>query len=644
MKINWWSNAPWASTGYGNQTRLFTKRIHALGYPMSITANYGLQGGRLMDGDIPIYPIVKHPFALDVMNEHAIHAGADCIISLFDIWPIDIQLDLPWFPWFPIDNEPIPTPVLRVAHSATNGITMSRFGQRMAANSGLNTWYVPHGVETNIFKPVDRIEARKRLNLPQNAFIVGMVAANKGNPPRKAFFEQITAFAALKRKHADALLYLHTDDGTHGGDVVNLPQFCQRVGLRFGVDVLFVDQYSYALGLQYPYMVDLYNAFDVLSMVSLGEGFGIPLIEAQACGCPVITGDWTSMSELCFGGWKVDKKEAHPIYSDRMDAFQYIPDAGAIAERMEAAYDVRDNDEYRKFAREGALYYDADTILERDWKPVLAEMEEIINANKGDTANINTAVHVHDWASIGLFNGDNTMSVPCKDPHCYAELVIDKTGNKTVKQGGFSTVINGIALDIEDDPNGGVEKIICREIDRDYGMKSLDIKAGDRVLDIGAQVGIVSCYLAKQYPGIKIEAYEPIKENFDRLIRNVKTNGVEVEAHIEAVTADGRDIVLHGDLSTNSGGVSMFGTGTKYTAKSVSIDELLKEPVKLLKIDCEGAEYEILQRAIETGSIKNVAMIRGEFHAVDGKDPRLLLDMVKAHVPDTIVTLQGVKA
>ena len=66
MKINWFSNSPWASTGYGVQTRLFVPRIRKLGHQMSITAFYGLQGGKVNFGNIPVYPVVKHPYGQDI--------------------------------------------------------------------------------------------------------------------------------------------------------------------------------------------------------------------------------------------------------------------------------------------------------------------------------------------------------------------------------------------------------------------------------------------------------------------------------------------------------------------------------------------------------------------------------------------------
>ena len=394
MKINWFSNAPWASTGYGNQTRLFTQRIkYQLGYDVSITGMFGLQGGRTKIGGIDVYPSGKHVYSQDIMSATAVFDGADIIISLYDLAAINtdnIPSQLSWFPWFPVDCEPMPRIVAEKARCARKGITMSLFGQRMAENIDLDTFYIPHGVETKVFRPLDRVEARKRLEWPDDKFIVGIVAANKGNPPRKSWFELIMGFAAFHKAHPDSMLYIHSDDGRHGGgDLVDLVRFVSEVGLKYAyhqsgqkiqdVDVLFAEPFFYHLGLPDDYMVDIYNAFDVMLLASLGEGFGIPLIESQACGCPVITGDWTSMGELCISGWRIDKSEAKPIWDDGYSAWRWSAHPEVIADRLASAYRMKDNQDYRKRARTGALAYDADKITEKYWKPTLKEIEDLLS-------------------------------------------------------------------------------------------------------------------------------------------------------------------------------------------------------------------------------------------------------------------------
>jgi len=384
MRINWFSNSPAASTGYGNQTKLFVPRLaKLLDGGISITSFFGNQAGVLNINGVKVYPTFKHPYGQDVMGAHAVYDGADAIISLLDVWVVQPEgLPVPWFPWFPIDHEPIPYNVLSVAKKATKGIVMSKFGKKMAEQAGLDVMYVPHAVDTKIFKQIDRTKAREYCGFPQDKFIVGMVAANKGNPSRKAFCEQIAGFAAFHSVHPDSLLYLHTDDGTHGGDCINLVRFVQRVGLEVGRDVVFADQYMYQLGFPDDYMVSAYNSMDVLLNVSLGEGFGIPIIEAQSCGCPVIVGDWTSMSELCLVGWKVPKNQALPVYHDFFDAFQYQVKAESVCELLEEAYKERGNEEMRGEAHRRMLKYDVDTVTERYWKPALKEIEQLIKKDK----------------------------------------------------------------------------------------------------------------------------------------------------------------------------------------------------------------------------------------------------------------------
>jgi hypothetical protein len=99
----------------------------------------------------------------------------------------------------------------------------------------------------------------------------------------------------------------------------------------------------------------------------------------------VIVGDWTSMSELCFAGWKVLKEEAVPVYHDYFDAFQWQATTAAIYDRLEQAYAAKGDYELRNQARRGALPYDADDVTRKYWKPVLKEMEQIVN-DKGSVS------------------------------------------------------------------------------------------------------------------------------------------------------------------------------------------------------------------------------------------------------------------
>jgi glycosyltransferase involved in cell wall biosynthesis len=392
LKISWLSNAPWCATGYGCQTRIQVPRIVRAGYPAAIIAVYGHEGVPISFQGIPVYGKGFHPWGLDVAAAHSAEFGADIMISLVDAWVIDPQqLGLTrWVPWFPVDHEPIPGPVLRQIRGAFHRLVYSKFAAAEMDRTGIDYDYIPHSIETELYKPTPiKEEQRKYFGLPKDRFIVGMVAANKGVPPRKAFFQHLVAFKALQVQHGDCLMYLHTFDGNPPRpEQADIAGFCEQIGLRIGLDVMFAPQHGLVLGFPDQVMASLYSSFDVLASVSMGEGFGLPILEAQACGTPVIVGDWTSMPELCFSGWKVSKKETEPFYTP-LGSFQFLPRAAAIAEAMEAAYQMRGNIQYREEARQGALKYDADKVMDKYWVPVLKKLEAKIQASHPQTESAN---------------------------------------------------------------------------------------------------------------------------------------------------------------------------------------------------------------------------------------------------------------
>jgi glycosyltransferase involved in cell wall biosynthesis len=372
--IHWFSNAPWAPTGYGTLTRLFAPRLRDLGYSMTIGAFYGAEGAPLSADGIPVLPASHNPYGNDVLAADAHQLEADIVITNMDAWVLlpDVTSQFKWVPWFPVDHEPVPPPLLDALKTAYEPIVYSQFGQQQMNAAGVPVSYIPGAVDTTIYKPADdRMAAREAMKFPADAFMVGIVAANKGATSRKAFDQQIRAFAAFHKRHSDAVLYLHTD--MLGSIGINIGRILELSGLpktAFRV----VPSWQYARGLlTWEWMATMYSGLDVLMNATMAEGFGIPIVEAQACGTPVIVTDISSMPELVRAGWTVG-------YVDKffyMDAYQCIPDMKDIEAKLELAYEKRGDLDFRQQARAGMVAdYDADVVTEQYWKPVLAKIDQ----------------------------------------------------------------------------------------------------------------------------------------------------------------------------------------------------------------------------------------------------------------------------
>jgi glycosyltransferase involved in cell wall biosynthesis len=369
------SNAPWSPSGYGQQVALFAPRL-ARRVELTLSAFHGLQGGRLRWRDIDVLPSVGGTYGDESIIGHAEDVfgtrRGGLVLTLLDVPALDRQLwrALDLACWLPVDHDPAP-PAVRafLAETAAIPIAMSRFGQDRLA--GFDPLYVPHAVDTALFHP--REGARERLGLPQSAFIAGAVAMNKGVPSRKSLPQIVEAFAALRARHDDALLYLHTEVTGRYDEGYDLMPLLAAFGLGEDVVVL-ADQYRYRFDPLPPqHMADLYSAFDVLLNPAMGEGFGLPVLEAQACGTPAIVTDFTAMPEVCGAGWTVGYDRVRtPLRS-----WQAWPKVDEIVAALEDCYALG-RDALSQRAREHALAYDVDTVFETYWLPALEEIEQRI--------------------------------------------------------------------------------------------------------------------------------------------------------------------------------------------------------------------------------------------------------------------------
>lgn len=403
MRVIWLGGAHWLNTGYGKPMRYLLPRIQRAGYECALAPFFGYDGPPMDvvidEQAIRVLPRAKSPFHTDMIKFHVAHWGADVVISLCDVWALRGwgAMGFPWLPRFPIDTHPISKPTLTAIQGCHTPLALTRYGQRQLAENGWPTAkYIPHGVDLDIYQPMDKAEARAAVGLPEDAFIAGMVAANASEPCRKSFPEVLRAWRGWLDRGGDGFLYLHTTitPRPHNDIGLDFIRVMDTLGLTgctldaenqkdmHKADVLFPAQYTLWTD-QYndQAVAALYNAFDVLLLPSRAEGFGIPLIEAQACGTPVITNAVTSMPELTFAGQCLEP--AQMAWSTRGEGCK---DAGwrgvasilRLTDAIHWAYALpeRERAELAGKARAGASQFGWDKLVEERWIPLLRELEE----------------------------------------------------------------------------------------------------------------------------------------------------------------------------------------------------------------------------------------------------------------------------
>jgi FkbM family methyltransferase len=184
--------------------------------------------------------------------------------------------------------------------------------------------------------------------------------------------------------------------------------------------------------------------------------------------------------------------------------------------------------------------------------------------------------------------------------------------------------INGLNFILKDTLLSSAARSIEEEMNKDdYHLDKIDFKPNDIVIDIGANIGIVSIYLARKYPFLKIYAFEPVKYNYNNFLENIKLNGINngiIYPENKAITKDARNIKIEFNAFNSGGGGLTLKKSSRNVIEDIEsatldsvIDKLNTNSIKLLKIDCEGSEYEILYNMKQENLLK-IQNICGEFH------------------------------
>lgn len=377
MKILFYSVAPWHNSGYGKVCRNICLRLLKKGYEVDILA-YTHFGTPIKYEGLTVYPALnfEDKFAAAALKVWAEHLKPDVIFQFFDLWVLGGKLHTYGYPYIaypPIDCTPVQAPMIEDLKHAVAIFAMTRFAQNQLKKLGFDSHYVPHGVDTKTYKPLDQVECRRIFNLPENCFIFGFVGTNfserKNIPGLLRAFRKFIDLTGASPEEVKLLLwtYIHKDDLNPFGD--ELPAYFQHLGIS--KYICYPNELQYWVGLTEEQMSILYNCMDAYVTASSGEGFGLPVLEAMACGKPAIAPNFSSHPELVEGcGLLAKIAEYQP--RNRIMSFQAVVDTGDLADKMRQLYEDQSLTRlYGRKAREKALEYDWEKVVNERLVPAL---------------------------------------------------------------------------------------------------------------------------------------------------------------------------------------------------------------------------------------------------------------------------------
>jgi glycosyltransferase involved in cell wall biosynthesis len=382
MKIVIGSNSPFTNSGYGIQSYFLCKSFIEAGHDVvfiawNMTGTKDLQYNKIsyeklkelsletafynkeaveekedISSKIEYYTCLYDNFPciikVDDVNKVLKKEKADLYIYLLDIWIIESgkKFCCPSMTWLPLHFTPLEDSTKAVLPTFDKIIYLCKFG-RDVVNFGLPELnaledpVVPHFIDYdylyNNVGPYNREYFRKELGITEieerdnkKIFLISIVARNSEESNRKFFDISLQAFKLLleSQPELNAYLYIHT---TFVGkvDLNKCVSFFNVPGNR----ILVPDQLKMIQsGYKTEYMNGIYLGSDVLLAGTGSEGFGLPILEAQLFGCPVVTTKCTAMLEYLYNGEYINVMDEKFVYANT--SFWYLPDVFDIPEKI----------------------------------------------------------------------------------------------------------------------------------------------------------------------------------------------------------------------------------------------------------------------------------------------------------------------
>jgi glycosyltransferase involved in cell wall biosynthesis len=371
-------------TGFGRVAEYLIPALAKEHEVHALAVNYGGDPNE-MQQVCQMYPAMAYgtdPFGSDRIAELVQRIKPDLVWVTNDFWigvnlwhqikELKETIPFKFFCYTPIDSYGIYPETMPPTQEWDGLATYTRFGAEELEKAGYSKHIdiVGHGTDSAKFFPMDKMECRKALGVPEDVFIV--FNGNR-NQPRKRIDLTIKAFIEFALDKPDARLWLNMGKKDMGWDLV--PLF-KRVARDMEYDsvgklILTSSAFSTENCLPVEQLNQVYNAVDIGLNTCIGEGWGLVNTEHAATGVAQLVPDHTSLKEIFHNvpripieSWEVDRNYG-------LDRGQ--PSASKAAELLTQYYEDR-----RLLASAGKLCYERMCETELSWPAVTNKMQAIV--------------------------------------------------------------------------------------------------------------------------------------------------------------------------------------------------------------------------------------------------------------------------
>ena len=341
------------------------------------------------------YPAMAHgsdPFGSHRIAELVQTIKPDLVWVTNDLWvainlwgavkTLRETIPFKFFVYTPIDSYGI-FPELNGPVSEWDGLaTYTEFGKEELLKMGYQkpVAVIPHGTDFTKFFPIDPLECRRELGVPEDTFIV--FNGNR-NQPRKRIDLTIKGFIEFAKDKPDARLWLNMGAKDMGWELI--PLF-KRVARDVGYDpagklILTSPHFSTHNCLPIEQLNKVYNAVDIGLNTCIGEGWGLVNSEHAATGVAQVVPDHTSLKEI-FND--VPRISCNGSETDRNYGLErLLPDPSSVTDILNGYYEDRNS-----LKAAGNWCYERIHEKQFTWTVITQKMlrivEEVLNQKPSD--------------------------------------------------------------------------------------------------------------------------------------------------------------------------------------------------------------------------------------------------------------------